>query len=63
MGVNMKAKKLMKMFNLTLKKRETILFFLIVVINGIIWINLDIRLDTCARGGEGGRCVFSFSSN
>ena len=59
----MKAKKLIKMFNLTLKKRETILFFLTVVINGLIWIDLDIRLDTCTRGGEGRRSVFSFSSN
>ena len=39
-----------KMFNPTLKMRETILFFLIVVINGLTWIVLDIGLDTCARG-------------
>ena len=32
-GVNMKDEKLVKMFNPTLKRRETILFFLIVVIN------------------------------
>ena len=32
-GVNIKNGKLMKMFNPTLKKRETILFFLIVMIN------------------------------
>ena len=38
------------MFNLTSKMRETILFFLIVVINELIWIELDIGLDTCARG-------------
>ena len=31
--VNMEDGKLMKMFNPTLKMRETILFFLIVVIN------------------------------
>ena len=31
----MKDKKLVKMFNPTLKMRETILFFLIVVINGL----------------------------
>ena len=31
--VNMEDGELMKMFNPTLKKRETILFFLIVVIN------------------------------
>ena len=33
MGVNMEDKELVKLFNPTLKKRETILFFLIVVIN------------------------------
>ena len=32
-GVNMKDEELVKMFNPTLKRRETILFFLIVVIN------------------------------
>ena len=48
-GVNMEDKELVKMFNLTLKRRETILFFLIVVINGLTWIVLDIGLDTCAR--------------
>ena len=36
MGVNMKDEELLKMFNLKLKRRETILFFLIVVINGLI---------------------------
>ena len=40
------------MFNPTLKMRETILFFLIVVINGLTWIVSDIGLDTCVRGGE-----------
>ena len=40
---------LVKMFNPTLKKRETILFFLIVMINELKCIVLDIRLDTCAR--------------
>ena len=35
MGVNMEDKELVKMFNSTLKMRETILFFLIVVINGL----------------------------
>ena len=49
MEVNMKDEELLKMFNLTLKRRETILFFLIVVINGLTWIVLDIELDTCAR--------------
>ena len=36
-GVNMKDKELVKMFNLTLKMKgkETILFFLIMVINGL----------------------------
>ena len=33
------------MFNLILKMRETILFFLIVVINGLICTGADIRLD------------------
>ena len=46
----MKDKKLVKMFNPTLKKRETILFFLIVIINGLIWIDSDIGLDKCVRG-------------
>ena len=41
---------LVKMFNPTLKRREIILFFLIVVINGLIWIDSDIRLNMCARG-------------
>ena len=34
-GVNMEEEELVKMFNLTLKRRETILLFLIVVINGL----------------------------
>ena len=34
-GVNKEDEKLVKMFNLTLKMRKTILFFLIVVINGL----------------------------
>ena len=46
----MEDKELVKMFNLTLKMRETILFFLIAVINGLIWIDSNIGLDTCARG-------------
>ena len=46
----MEYEELVNMFNPTLKWRETILFFLIVVINGLIWIDLDIRLDMCARG-------------
>ena len=48
--MNMEDEELVKMFNLTLKGRETILFFLIVVINGLIWIESDIGLDTCAMG-------------
>ena len=48
-GVNMEDKELVKMFNPTLKMRETILFFLIVVINGLTWIVSNIGLDTCAR--------------
>ena len=34
-GVNMEDEELVKMFNPNLKKKETILFFLIVVINGL----------------------------
>ena len=37
------------MFNPTLKRRETLLFFLIVVINGLICIDSDIGLDTYTR--------------
>ena len=43
------------MFNPKLKRRETLLFFLIVVINGLICIDSNIKLDTCAMGGEGWR--------
>ena len=50
MAVNMEDEELWKMFNPTLKMRETILFFLIVVINGLTWIVSDIGLDTCAMG-------------
>ena len=46
----MKDEELVKIFNPTLKRRETILFFLIVVINGLIQIDSDIRLDMCTRG-------------
>ena len=42
----MEDKELAKMFNLTLKMRETILFVLIVVINGLICIRANIWLDT-----------------
>ena len=34
-GVNIEDEQLVKMFNSTLKRRETILFFLIMVINGL----------------------------
>ena len=50
MGVNMEDEELVKMVNPTLKRREVILFFLIVVINGLKCIVSDIGLDTCARG-------------
>ena len=46
----MEDKELVKMFNLTLKMRETILLFLIVVVNGQICIDSNIRLDMCIRG-------------
>ena len=42
----MEDKELAKMFNLTLKMREAILFFLIVMINGPICIRENIWLDT-----------------
>ena len=50
MRVNMENEELVKMFNPTLNMRETILFFLIVVINGLIWIDSDIKLDRCTKG-------------
>ena len=46
----MEDEELVKIFNPTLKRRETILFLLIVVINGLKCIVSDIRLDTCAMG-------------
>ena len=46
----MEDDKLVKMFNPTFKRRKTILFFLIVVINELTWIISDIGLDTCAMG-------------
>ena len=46
----MEDKELVKMFNPTLKRRETILFFLIVVINRSMCIDSNIRLDMCVRG-------------
>ena len=45
----MEDEELVKMFNPTLKMRKTILFFLIVVINGLTWIVSDIGLDTYVR--------------
>ena len=50
MEMNMEDEELVKMINPTLKMRETILLFLIVVINGLKCIVSDIGLDTCARG-------------
>ena len=50
MEMNMEDEELVKMVNPTLKRRETILFFLIVVINGLKCIVSYIGLDTCARG-------------
>ena len=46
----MENEELVKLFNLTLKRKETILFFLIVVINRLIWNDSDIGLDTCVSG-------------
>ena len=46
----MEDEELMKMINPTLKRRETILFFLIVVINGLKCIVSDIGLDTRPKG-------------
>ena len=51
----MEDEELVKMFNPTLKRRETILFFLIMEINELTWIVSKIGLDMCARGGEGWR--------
>ena len=48
--MNMEDEELVKMVNPTLKRRKTILFFLIVVINGLKCIVSDIGLDMCARG-------------
>ena len=65
MRVNMEDEELVKIFNPTLKKRETILFFLIVVINGLTWIisDIDIGLDTCTRGEVKGGGVQELISN
>ena len=45
----MEDEELVKRVNPTLKMRETILLFLIMVINGLKCIISDIGLDTCAR--------------
>ena len=45
----MEDEELVKMVNPILKSRETILLFLIVVINGLKCIVSDIGLDMCAR--------------
>ena len=42
MGMNKEDEELVKMVNLTLKRREAILFFLIVVINVISWDPLSL---------------------
>ena len=46
----MEDEEFVKMFNPTLKMKETVLFFLIVMINEQTWIVSKIELDTCARG-------------
>ena len=46
----MEDEELVKMFNPTLKSRKAILFFLIVVINGLKCIVSNIGFDTWARG-------------
>ena len=48
--VNMEDEELVKLFNPTLKRKEIILFFLIVVVNELTWIVSNIRLDMCVRG-------------
>ena len=45
----MEDEELVKMFNTTLKRREIILFILIVVINRLMCIDSNIGLSTCAR--------------
>ena len=50
MEMNMEDEKLVKIVNPILKRREAILFFLIVVINGLKCIVSNIGLDTCTRG-------------
>ena len=64
--VNMENEELMKMFNLILKRRNFFLIFLIMVINKLIWIVSDIKLDnTCIIGDYNSRRlrVFPVSTN
>ena len=46
----MKDEELVKIFNPTLKRKEIILFHLIVMINGLICIDSDTEPYTCIRG-------------
>ena len=48
--MNMEDEELVKMVNLTLKKRETILFFLIVVINSFLYTNNIQKYYSVSRG-------------
>ena len=50
----MEDEELVKMFNPTLKRGKTILLFLIVVINGLIWIVSDIGLQNVRKGEVNG---------
>ena len=50
MEINMEDEELVKMVNPTLKRREAILFFVIMVINGLKCIVSDVGLDTCTKG-------------
>ena len=49
MKVNIGNEELVKIFNLTLKTREIILFLLIVMINELICIDSNIELDMCTN--------------
>ena len=49
MKVNIENEELVKIFNLTLKTREIILFLLIVMINELICIDSNIELDMCTN--------------
>ena len=46
----MEDKELVEMFNPTLRRRETVLFFLIMMINGLIWVRY-IRKGEVKGGG------------